>query len=619
MSILRSQNSDGDLVYSPLEARGRTIYFDWAEYQGGSFRDGQVKCQITSVPGQESLRRRRHLLIEAADAVVFVIDSRPDQMEVNRRSLAELRPWLERNGLAPIDVVYQCNKRDLPGTLGMDEIREELALGAAAEVYESSALQGDGVRIAFVAAVRFGVRQAEILRASNRLPTGTPDIETGEQLLDRVRLVDDPNAAQAEPESAPEPVAEPAPPPQAQPEPAPQAIRIAPQAAPAPPTAQRSSISARAASMPGRPAVMPMTDWAAHRQPAAAPVQATPIAKGKPIAPAPSAAASTAKRIRLPAGDRSRPAVMPMADWLADRAARSAEAERPPTEAAIENADAEILKAMSPGPPAESIDVEAMKVVAAAPTPAAPKRVDPLEPTVLPAPWLPGGEAGVLEAWPMGIWDAIRLSVDPSLDPPKANLEVLQGRIGGGWHARSGGVSKSLEEGRAQSRRLVDWLSRLDDAVSVQRCIVLSAVAEGWRVWQLVRELPTLGMLLQQGLEPGLPSRKAVQILARISTEFVSTCRDFASRNVELPLLLRTLAKEHGKTVYSGFLPNSPVRLRNGDALVQLESELRPLAKAHQLSALNIPETLIELEQLSAKSPTVLPIVELLQSLLIGE
>src|SRR6185295_11917308 len=564
MSILRSQNSDGDLVYSPLEARGRTIYFDWAEYQGGSFRDGQVKCQITSVPGQESLRRRRHLLIEAADAVVFVIYSRPDQMEVNRRSLAELRPWLERNGLAPIDVVYQCNKRDLPGTLGMDEIREELALGAAAEVYESSALQGDGVRIAFVAAVRFGVRQAEILRASNRLPTGTPDIETGEQLLDRVRLVDDP------------------------------------QAAPAPPTAQRSSISARAASMPGRPAVMPMTDWAAHRQPAAAPVQATPIAKGKPIAPAPSAAASTAKRIRLPAGDRSRPAVMPMADWLADRAARSAEAERPPTEAAIENADAEILKAMSPGPPAESIDVEAMKVVAAAPTPAAPKRVDPLEPTVLPAPWLPGGEAGVLEAWPMGIWDAIRLSVDPSLDPPKANLEVLQGRIGGGWHARSGGVSKSLEEGRAQSRRLVDWLSRLDDAVSVQRCIVLSAVAEGWRVWQLVRELPTLGMLLQQGLEPGLPSRKAVQILARISTEFVSTCRDFASRNVELPLLLRTLAKEHGKTVYSGFLPNSPVRLRNGDALVQLESELRPLAKAHQLSALNIPETLIDLEQLSA-------------------
>ncbi|MEP7012143.1 MAG: GTPase domain-containing protein [Acidobacteriota bacterium] len=575
MSILRSQTT-GDLVYSPLEARGRTIYFDWAEYQGGSFRDGQVKCQITSVPGQESLRRRRNLLIEAADAVVFVIDSRSDQMEVNRKSLAELRPWLDRYDLAPIDVVYQCNKRDLPGTLGMDQIREELALGSEAELYESSALQGDGVRIAFVAAVRFGVRQAEILRASNRLPTGTPEIATGEQLLDQVRLADDPSASPTEPEPAPAPV--PVPPP------------VPPPTSPAPlsasPAAQASAQTTSPASPQSRPAVMPMADWLAER--------AAQVGHG--ARPATAMTPESLKTVATPETP-----------------------EPPEIPEAAKNADAEILEAMASESTVEPVDVEAMKIVATAPTSAVPKPPEPQGPTARPAPWLRGGEAGVLAAWPAGIWEAIRLSVDPSLDPPKANLEVLQGRIGGGWHARSGGLCKSLEEGRAQSQRLVDWLTRLGDAVSVQRCIVLSVVAEGWRVWQLGRELPTLGMLLQQGLEPGLPSRKAVQILSQISSDFVSTYRDFADRKVELPLLLRTLAKEHGKTVYSGFLPNSPVPLREADPLAQLESELLLLAKAHRLGALDIPETLTELELLSARSPAVLPIVELLQSLLIGE
>ncbi|HEV7671889.1 MAG TPA: ADP-ribosylation factor-like protein [Thermoanaerobaculia bacterium] len=552
MPILRSQSS-GDLVYSPKEARGRTIYFDWAEYQGGSFRGGQVQCQITSVPGQESLRRRRNLLIEDADAVVFVVDSQPDQMEANRRSLAELHPWLERNDLQPINVVYQCNKRDLPGTLGLEEIRSELSLGAEAELYESSAVQGDGLRIAFVAAVSAGVRRAEMLRGLNRLPVGTPEVETGEQLLDRVRLADDPNA---QPEAESEPEAE-----------------RTPEPSPAVPP---SSIRAR-------PAVMPMADWLASRQesigteksPETAPAAETPVPEPKAPEPAPQGAAPTTPQ---------RPAVMPMADWMA----------QPDGPNGIEEAAA-TPSVLPIRPPAQK------------PT------------TTLPAPWLAGGETGLLKAWPRGIWDAVRLAVDLHLDPPKGTSGTLQGRIGGGWHARSSGIFGSLDEGRVEYQRQVDWLMRLGDVVSGQRCIVLSGGVEGWRAWQLVRELPTLGMLLQQGLEPGLPSRKAVQILTRISAEFVSTCRAFTTRDVELPLLLRTLAQENGKTVYSAFLPNAPVPSKDRDALAHLESELRPLAKAHLLGALNIPETLLELEQLSVRSPSVLPIVELLQSLLIGE
>src|ERR1700753_25211 len=112
-----------DLVFSPLAARGRTLYFDWAEYQGGTFRDGPLHCQIISVPGQASLHHRRRLLVEDADVVVFVVDSQRDQLEANRRHLAEITPWLKRGDQPPVGVIYQANKRDLPDILDVAELR----------------------------------------------------------------------------------------------------------------------------------------------------------------------------------------------------------------------------------------------------------------------------------------------------------------------------------------------------------------------------------------------------------------------------------------------------------------------------------------------------------------
>src|SRR5688572_25574775 len=61
---------------SPAEMAGRTLYFDWVDYVGGLFDGRQIRCQIVSAPGQLDLAHRRRFLIENADALVVVLDTR---------------------------------------------------------------------------------------------------------------------------------------------------------------------------------------------------------------------------------------------------------------------------------------------------------------------------------------------------------------------------------------------------------------------------------------------------------------------------------------------------------------------------------------------------------------
>jgi signal recognition particle receptor subunit beta len=804
-----------ETVFSPFAARGRTLYFDWAQYQGGVFLDGPLQCQITSVPGQESLHRRRRVLIEDADVVVFVIDAQPDQLETNRRCLAEIQPWLTRGDLPPISVVYQANKRDLPGTLDVADIRQQLALDAAAEVYETSALQGEGVRICFVAGVRACVRRAEALRAANRLPEGAPDVETGEQLLERVRLADTPEPLPAtsdddspskpqtapsapdtatQPEPAPTQAArdtattpEPAPTPAApgiaarseraqlqaardtatesEPAPAPAALDTATLPAPAPAPAARdiqtrpdhaarfgASTPAAAASLAPpaasptaaapplalppqaaptaawhtaptpavaeaaagtagarralgaasaeRPAVMPMADWQARQQVAAAPPAAeeqAPAAAPQLAAAAPAAVTAMAPRV----GGRA--AVMPMADWLATYINRAGAAERsthaaersthaaaqaavqaqpeadsprttqaampvltlPPGPAAHPHLRAvqplaalpptgSPQQASAPAPTPSGSAVPAPPVIAAAPpvpvsdqqpapstppaaTPAPPPTTAaaathpaaaaPAQPAVAappasgpPVPWLPGHEATLLDAWPLAIWRLAFQAAGPQPQAPSVVAgTMLQGRVGGGWHARAWGTLESPDAGRAEFKRLVSWLMRLGNSVSSRRCLVLAGSDQGCCVWQVVHQELTFDQLIDQTLEEELPAKEAVQIMAGTAVDFVNAAQEFALQGVELPIRFHTLARENGFTVYSAFLPREPLAPSGNDALVELAGELRFFLQAERLGQLDVTEALRELERLSETRPRNSPAIEVLQSLLIGE
>src|SRR5262249_38788221 len=161
-------------------------------------------------------------LVELADVVVFVLDPRRDQVGANRRALDELRPWLDRGGRPPVDLIFQLNRRDLPGILDAGELRRELGLDG--DLHETTARLGDALRLCSVAAVRAGVRRAALLLEREQLPLGPPRIATGAQLVEQLQRGADPVAATRTIEvvlpSRP-PAAPPPPPPPPPPAPAP--------------------------------------------------------------------------------------------------------------------------------------------------------------------------------------------------------------------------------------------------------------------------------------------------------------------------------------------------------------------------------------------------------------
>ncbi|HER19670.1 MAG TPA: hypothetical protein ENO14_01335, partial [Chromatiales bacterium] len=114
---------------SPDSAGRRTEFFDWLDFSGGLVDFRAVRCQLVSVPGQISLLRRRRFLLEAADAVVFVVDSSPDAREDNVRALQALREATAVvDGGIPVGIVLQANKQDAPDAMKPNAVASALGM-----------------------------------------------------------------------------------------------------------------------------------------------------------------------------------------------------------------------------------------------------------------------------------------------------------------------------------------------------------------------------------------------------------------------------------------------------------------------------------------------------------
>lgn len=326
MPLLKGAAVHGEIL-SPDEARGRTLYFDWASYRGGSFRGNALRCQIITVPGQESLVRRRKLLIGTADVVVFVIDSSAERLAEAKRGYLEILPWLDRTRLGAIPVVFQCNKRDLPGAASIDRIRAELGIRDNAVLLESTATDGKGIRSAFNAAIRAALAYAE--RAGEEALKTPPKVINGEQLLELMqRLESEEEAAErkaappafhaptpplaAEPPPTPEPESEPEPEPEPAPAPAP-APDPYPEPAPEPEPEPEPETDEPAIAPPPEPALPP------DAQARAAPEESSPAPVVEP-APESKSVVESEKKDEIEAGepdkssDAARAAAAPVLD-----------------------------------------------------------------------------------------------------------------------------------------------------------------------------------------------------------------------------------------------------------------------------------------------------------------
>lgn len=188
-------------VSSPAEADGRTTFFDWTEYVGGLYEGRQIRCQIVSVPGQSELRHRREFLLKAADAIVFVADTREKELPRSLAMLQELTPHC-RKQQPPVGIVFQANKRDESDAVPMPSLRSMLGAISPTVLVETVASDGDGVREAFVLAVRLAldrVRPLPLSEASDRPPPPAGANELLEEMLRMER-----GSASSRPDAAPE-------------------------------------------------------------------------------------------------------------------------------------------------------------------------------------------------------------------------------------------------------------------------------------------------------------------------------------------------------------------------------------------------------------------------------
>jgi GTPase SAR1 family protein len=189
-------------VYTPEEIGGRTIFFDWIDYEAGLFEGRRIRCQIVSVPGQASLVARRRSLLETADVVVFVADTSRRRFAESREQFEELLGWLEAAPGPLVGVVFQANKRDVEDAVELSELMAALpGIGRQVGVVESVATDGAGIREAFILGVRLALeRVREVIRAGG-LTVGRPPVDSGEDLHRSLCALEEEELRSSSPES----------------------------------------------------------------------------------------------------------------------------------------------------------------------------------------------------------------------------------------------------------------------------------------------------------------------------------------------------------------------------------------------------------------------------------
>ncbi len=137
--------STGDLTSIATEG-DRTLFFDFLPLDLGQVAGMKTRFQIYTVPGQVYYNSTRKLVLQGADGVVFVADSKRGKMQENLESLQNLIDNLKEFGLDinTIPLVLQLNKRDLPEVYTVDEMNQALNRWNAPH-FEAVARDGVGV------------------------------------------------------------------------------------------------------------------------------------------------------------------------------------------------------------------------------------------------------------------------------------------------------------------------------------------------------------------------------------------------------------------------------------------------------------------------------------------
>jgi len=129
----------------------RTLFFDLLPLSYVDVSGLSVRLKVFTVPGQVIHGSTRRLVVQGADGVAFIADSRVSETDANAEAFVDLKDNLAAQGIAleKMPLIIQFNKRDLPGARSVDEIAE-MARKGTEPVYLATATRGDGVVESFV-------------------------------------------------------------------------------------------------------------------------------------------------------------------------------------------------------------------------------------------------------------------------------------------------------------------------------------------------------------------------------------------------------------------------------------------------------------------------------------
>lgn len=136
----------GDMIILDTEEE-RTLFFDFFPVSLGSIQGFSLKIHLYTIPGQIYYEASRKIILEGADAIVFVADSNPDRLQDNVEMYKRMLANLESFGvdLETFPIVLQYNKRDSDELIPLGEIERILDIPSSIKTTESVAINGKGV------------------------------------------------------------------------------------------------------------------------------------------------------------------------------------------------------------------------------------------------------------------------------------------------------------------------------------------------------------------------------------------------------------------------------------------------------------------------------------------
>lgn len=124
----------------------RTLFFDFLPLSVGDVRGYKTRFHLYTIPGQTFYEVSRQFILKGVDGIVFVADSQAERMEANIESFEGLEKSLDKQGydLNKLPLVFQYNKRDLPGAVSIREL-EATFNPMKRQYFEAVASRGQGV------------------------------------------------------------------------------------------------------------------------------------------------------------------------------------------------------------------------------------------------------------------------------------------------------------------------------------------------------------------------------------------------------------------------------------------------------------------------------------------